>query len=164
MASDLRSLSRLDQAFLGLGALLLIVSFLPWSGWTVNIALAGKTYSPSNDQTVWHGGLATWGLVLMLIATAIVFVQLTEDASLPEFAVSWALIAFVLDALGAVFILVRSFNLPSKGVPGFSVVQGLRWGGWLLLVVAIAQVVVGALRLRPRSEVMPLASGAAPES
>lgn len=156
MAQDVRTLPRNDQLFIGLGLLVLIASFLPWYG--VSFSLAG--FSGGDSTWAWHG-LAATGLILMLLATGLVVVELFTDTTLPELKVSWNVVVVVLDALGAVFIVIRSFDLPSKAVPGFS--AGLRWGGWILIIAAVAQVVVAVLRFRESGEPMPwAAAGATP--
>jgi hypothetical protein len=150
--TDLRSLPRNDQAFLGLGALVLIASFLPWYGSSYSLNVLGKGLSGGYSTNAWHG-LAAFGIILMLTATGLVLVQLFAQSELPDMSVSWNVIVLALDALGAVFIIIKSFDLPSASGNGVSI--GLRWGGWILIIVAIAQVVVGALRFRASGEPMP---------
>jgi hypothetical protein len=154
--TDFRSLSRIDQIFIGLGVLVLIAaSFLPWYGVSFSIGIPGHTVSSNSTTHAWHGWAAL-GIILMLVATALVVEQLLPDTKLPELKVSWNVIVLALDALGALLIVIKSFNLPSASVPGFSV--GLRWGGWILIIAAIAQVVVAVMRFRASGESMPWAA------
>jgi hypothetical protein len=152
--TDLRSLPRNDQLFLGLGVLVLITSFLPWYGSSYSTSFLGRHIDGSYSTNAWHG-LAAFGIILMLIATALVLVQLMTDTTLPELRVSWNIVIIALDALGALFIIIKSFDLPHGSVAGISI--GLRWGGWLLILAAVAQVVVGGLRFRESGEPMPWA-------
>jgi len=149
---DFRSLSRNDQAFIGLGALVLIASFLPWYGTTVSGKLLGHGFNVSSSTHAWHGWAAL-GLILMLLATALVVEQLFSDSKLPELKVSWNVVVLGLDALGALLIVIRSFTLPSTDVVGVS--TGLRWGGWVLIIAAVAQVAVALMRFRASGESMP---------
>ncbi|MDQ1698727.1 MAG: hypothetical protein QOG34_590 [Frankiaceae bacterium] len=160
---DLADMPRRDQAFLGLGVLILILSFLPWYGGDVSANILGTHVSRAWSTNAWHGWAAL-GLILMLIATAIVATELLSETKLPELRVSWAIVVFALDVVGGLLLVIKSFNLPSASGTGFSV--GLRWAGWLLVIAAIAQVVVAALRFRASGETMPWAARdaeAAPE-
>src|SRR5581483_6591055 len=118
--TDLRSMPRNDQAFLGLGVLVLIASFLPWYGYSFSVSVLGRGISSSGSTTAWHG-LAAFGIILMLIATGIVAVQLMTDTTMPQMQVSWNVVVIALDALGALFIVIKSFDLPSASGPGGSV-------------------------------------------
>lgn len=145
--SDVRELPRIDQAFLGLGVLVLIASFLPYSG---------ASYLGVSDSAIaWHGWAAL-ALILMLIATALVAVQLMTDATLPALRVSWNVVVVALDALGALILVIRTLTLDSGKSAGLS--YGVRWGGWLLILAAIAQVVVAGTRFRASGESMPWAA------
>ena len=147
--TDVRELPRNDRWFLGLGVAVFIAAFLPWYGVSYSASFGGKSISSSASVTAWHGWAAL-GIVLMLLATLIVAVQLFSDAELPALRLSWTRVVFAIDVIGAVIFVVRSLRLPSESVAGLSV--GLRWGGWILIVVAIAQVVFAALRLRDSGE------------
>jgi amino acid transporter len=152
--TDVRELPRIDQVFLGLGVLILIASFLPYYG--------ASYLGVSDSATAWHGWAAL-ALILMLVATALVAVQLMTDATLPTLKVSWNVVVVAVDALGALILLIRTFTLDSGHTAGFS--YGVRWGGWLLILAAIAQVVVAGLRFRASGEPMPWAApGEAPTS
>lgn len=151
--TDFRSLSRNDQMFIGLGVLVLIAaSFLPWYGTTFSASYLGHGIHTTSTTHAWHGWAAL-GLILMLIATALVVEQVLPDTKLPELKVSWNLVVLGIDALGALLIVIRSFTLPSADVVGIS--TGLRWGGWILIIVAVAQVVVGFMRVRAAGESLP---------
>lgn len=155
MAQDVRALPRNDQLFLGLGALVFIASFLPWYGATASVG----PLSESTSTHAWHG-LAAFGIVLMLVATVLVGVQLLSDATLPQLRVSWNVVVVALDAVGALIVVIKSFDLPSGSV--LNVSYGLRWGGWILILAAVAQVVVAGLRFRDSGEPLPWAAGSSP--
>jgi hypothetical protein len=158
--TDLRQLPRNDQLFLGTGALVFIASFLPWYGVSYNAKLLSRSIGSSASTNAWHG-LAAFGLILILAATLLVAVMLLGSVELPVIPVSWGVVVLGLDALGALFVVIKSVDLPTASAAGFSV--GLRWGGWLLMIFAVAQVVVAALRFRDSGEAMPWAGrGAAP--
>jgi len=157
--SDFRSLSRNDQAFIGLGVLVLIASFLPWYGTTVSGKLLGRGFNVSSTTHAWHGWAAL-GLILMLLATALVVEQLFPDSKLPALKVSWNVVVLGLDALGALLIIIRSFTLPSAD--GVGVSTGLRWGGWILMIAAVAQVAVALMRFRASGDSMPWSAAAPP--
>lgn len=159
-SADFRSLARNDKRFLVLGALVFVASLLPWRGWSYHISSLGQTVSDSWSENAWRG-LAALGLVLMLAATLVVAVQLLGSAAkLPDTPVSWNVIVVGLDALGALFIVISSFSLPAASIPGGS--YGLRWGGWVLMIVAVAQVAVGLMRFRESGEPGPWAPHEAP--
>lgn len=147
--TDLRELPRNDRVFLGLGVAVFIASFLPWYGASVSASFGGQSISSSASVTAWHGWAAL-GVILMLVATLIVAVQRFSDAELPTLMLSWTRVVLLIDVVGAGIFVIRSIRLPSESVAGFSV--GLRWGGWLLMIVAIAQVVFAALRVRDAGE------------
>jgi hypothetical protein len=153
--TDVRELPRIDQAFLGLGVLVLIASFLPWYGASYSTSVLGRGISASSSENAWHGWAAL-GLILMLLATAIVAVQLMTDTALPTLMVSWNVVVLAIDAIGALILIIRSFTMESADVSGLSI--GLRWGAWILMIVALAQVVVGAMRFRASGEAMPWAA------
>jgi len=153
--TDVRALPRNDQVFLGLGLLILIASFLPWYGASYSASFAGQSISGSASENAWHS-YAALGLLLMLAATVLVAVEVLTDATMPALRVSWNVVVVVLDVVGAVLIIIRSLDLPSASAPGFSV--GLRWGGWILIIAAVAQVVFAALRFRASGEPMPWAA------
>jgi len=151
--TDVRQLPRLDQAFLGLGLLVLVASFLPYYGVSSPIV--------SDSDIAWHGWAAL-ALVLMLLATALVAVQLMTDATLPALTVSWNVVVVALDALGALILVIRTLTLDSGEILGLSI--GPRWGAWVLMIAAIAQVVMAAMRFRASGEPVPWASDAGPTS
>jgi hypothetical protein len=150
--TDLRSLSRDDMAFLGVGALVLFASFMPWYGTSTTLNVAGHVIHAAPTTNAWHRWTAL-GVLLMLIATAIVATELFGEEPLPALKVPWSVVVLGIDALGALLIVIKSLDVPS----GHNAVSsyGLRWGGWLLLAAAVAHVAVAALRLRADRAAVP---------
>ena len=160
-SSDFTQLGRNEQMFLGAGVLVFIASFLPWYGVSYNLSFAGVHTSGSSSINAWHS-YATLGLLLILAATVVAAVMLLAADSLPELPVSWNVVVAGLSVVGAALVVIRSLNLPSASGPGASV--GLRWGGWVLIVVCVAHAVLAVLRMREAGESMPWVhhGGAAP--
>jgi len=156
--TDLRSLPRDDAAFLGLGLLVLVASLVvPWYGTRLSLSAGAITVNKSTSTWVWHRWTAL-GVLLMLIATAIVAVDRFSDEDLPALQIPWSVVVLGIDAVGALLLVVKSLDQPSVHTGGIS--AGLRWGAWVLMIAAIAQVAVAALRLRPAAAGSP----AAPDS
>jgi hypothetical protein len=132
---DFKALSRHDQIALGSGVLVFIASFLPWYG-----ASGGGV---SVSVTAWHG-LAAFGLILLLLSLFVTAAELFAKDSLPELPVKYPLVEAGLAGLGALFVIIKSFDLPSGG--GFGVDYGLRWGGYILIILAIVQAGINVMR------------------
>lgn len=146
---DIRTLPRNDQALLGLGLLAFIVSFFPYYGWNHGFG----------SVNAWHQW-ALVGMLLILASTIVAAIQVFSTQTLPRLAVSWNVLVAGLSVLGAICIVIRSLTLPSGTFFGASI--GLRWGGWLLIIVAILHAIVAVLRLRASGEPMPWAARGAP--
>jgi hypothetical protein len=142
---DVRELPRQDQALIGLGALALLASFLPWYGFSVAIGQIGSIHWSHN---AWHGGLAALGLILVLAATVVVAMQGLGVIDLPQLPVPWPVAIAIVDGLGALLVVINSFNLPSVAGPYASL--GLRWGGWLLIVTVLAHAILAVVRAQTR--------------
>jgi hypothetical protein len=150
-ANDLKSLPRNDQVFLASGILLFILSlFLPYYGVTVDGA-AG--FGGGSDSTsAWH----SWGtlaLLILLAALIIGAIVIFSRGTLPEIGVSWNLIVLGLSALGALLFIIRSFTYESGDIGPVS--YGLRWGAYVLMILAVVQAVFSYLRTRDAGEAMP---------
>lgn len=155
---DFKSLSRNDQLALVAGVLAFIASFFPWYGVKFKGALAAFG-GGSATVTAWHG-LAAFGLVLLLLGLLVVAAQVFAGASLPAIPTSYELVAAGLSCLGALFVIIKSFDLPTYSGADASV--GLRWGGWVLLILVVVQAVVCVMRVlaanaRPASSSAPAA-------
>ncbi|MDX6230407.1 MAG: hypothetical protein QOI76_3797 [Frankiales bacterium] len=147
---DLKNLDRLDQVVLGAGVLGLIVSiFFPIWGLSVNVKGLG---GGGNSISAWHG-LAGFGMLLVLVATAIAAVRVFAAANLPKMPIGVNLLTFVLSALGTVIVIIRELTYPHASLPGYS--YGVKWGGYLLFILLIAQAVAAFLLFKKSGEVMP---------
>jgi hypothetical protein len=144
MAVDVQQLPRNDQVVLGAGVLVFIASFFPYYG----ASYLGR----SSSVTSWHS-YATLGLLLVLVATALAAVQVLSPSTLPESPVSWNVLVFGLSALGAILYILRSFTLDSGSVGGLS--YGIKWGGYVVMILMIVQAVFAFLRVRASGDAMP---------
>ena len=139
---DFKAMPRHDQIALGSGVLVFIASFLPWYGVKVSGEFAAFV-GGDHTVTAWHG-LAAFGLVLLLLSLAVTAAQMFSADKLPELPVSYPILAAGLASLGALFVIIKSFDLPSGSAAGIDV--GLRWGGWILMVLVIVQAGISVLR------------------
>jgi hypothetical protein len=149
-ADDLKNLDRLDQVVLGAGVLALIVSlFFPIWGTHISVKGLGSGGASIN---AWHG-LAAFGMLLVLVATGIAAARVFAAASLPTMPVGVNLLTFALSALGTVIVIIRELTYPHASIAGYS--YGVRWGGYLLFLLLIAQAVAAFLLFRKSGEAMP---------
>ena len=136
---DLKQIKRNDQVILGAGVLFLLLSFFaPFYG--VSYHAAGG-FGGSASVTAWHsyGWLA---VLLVVIAVGIVAARVFANASLPALPIGPNLLVVVLSGLGTLLLLLRGFTYKSGSGLGYS--YGVKWGAWVLYILAIA-VVVGAV-------------------
>lgn len=154
---DWRQLPRTDLGVLATGILAFIVSFLPYYGATVKMAGFGEA---SESVNAWHG-TALVGMLLVVAAAVVAAFVAFAPTSLPKIPVSWNFGVLTLSVVGAALVVIRSITLPS----GHGVVDyGIRWGGWLLIVVCVAQAVFAALRFREKGEQLPWHHASTPPS
>ena len=146
--NDIKNLPRNDQAVLGLGVLVFILSFFPYYG------VSGSAFGQhvSESTTAWHGW-NVFALLLLLVATLIAAAQTFAAESVPEVPVSLNLIVAALCGLGTLILIIRSFTLEHGSVG--PVDYGLRWGAYLLMIAAVAQAVFAFMRLRASGDAMP---------
>jgi len=154
--TDLRSLPRNDLGVIGAGVLALIVSFLPYYGASSDLPGLGRFDANVN---AWHG-TALVGMLLVVAAAAVAAAQTFAAESLPRISLSWNLVVLGLSLAGALLIVIRSFTLPSGS--GLGIDYGIRYGGWLLIICAIAQAVFAAMRFRATGESLPWQRPAVP--
>jgi len=115
--------------------------------------------SGSASTSAWHS-YATLALLLLLAATVVAAVQVFGGANLPETGASWNLIVVGLSGLGTLLLIIRSFTLDHGDVAGFS--YGLKWGAYVLMILALAQTAFAYLRLRAAGESMPWQQASTP--
>ncbi|TXL63224.1 hypothetical protein [Aeromicrobium terrae] len=156
MAVDFKALNRNQQGALVAGALAIILSF--FSDY-VTVDLKGPadglgvSFGASN---AWHS-YATLGMLLILVATALVAVKAFSAEALPD-GVPWALITAAAAGLGTLLVILRAFTYDGSGIADI----GPGWSGWLLFVAAIALTVFSVLSFRESGESMPDFKGEAP--
>lgn len=133
------SVPRRDLVALVCGLLVFIASFLPWYG----VSLAGPAESgATGTYNAWHG-IAGVGLILLLFSLVVTAAEpYVSEGAAPR---ALKLAAAVLAVVGAALVVIRSFDLPSVDIPGATV--GLRWGGWVLIVLVVVQAVVSVMRV-----------------
>ena len=148
--TEFKDVPRYDQGLIGLGVLALVVSFFPYYGASVN---AGVLHA-SESVNAWHGW-ALFGIMLIFIATALVAIEDFSREQLPRLQVSWNFIVAAMSVLGVICVFLRSITLPSGHALGVS--YGVRFGGYLLIVVCAAHALVACLRLLRSGEQMPWA-------
>ena len=149
--TELKDVPRYDQGVLGLGLLVLVVSFFPYYGASVN---AGILHA-SASVNAWHGW-ALVGIWLIFIATALVGIENFSRDPLPRLQMSWTFIVAALSVIGVICVFLRSVTLPSGQT--FGVSYGMRFGGYLLIAVCVLHAVASCLRLTSSGEQMPWAA------
>jgi hypothetical protein len=144
---DVKQIKRNDQVILGAGILFLLLSFFaPFYG--VSYHGAGG-FGGSASVTAWHsyGFLA---VLLIIIAVAIVAYRVFANGSLPALPIGPNLLVVAVSGLGTLLLLLRGFTYKSASGGGYSV--GLKWGAWVLYILAIAVVVGAVLNLLASGE------------
>jgi hypothetical protein len=136
---------RNDGTVLVSGVLVFVASFLPWYGVSFpGAAEAGVT----GTTNAWHG-LAGLGLILLLFSLVVAAAGPFFGPNVPRLAANLA--AAVLACVGAALVLIRSVSLPTVDVPGAHV--GLKWGGWVLIILVVVQAALSVLRATRPPEV-----------
>jgi hypothetical protein len=154
---DLKSLNRLDQVVLGAGVLAFILSLFHTFTSSVSgpsAALLGSLGSHTH-ATAWHN----WGILGMLFvlaATGVAAARLFAPASVPKLPVGLNLLTLVLSGLGFLCLVIAWFhNSASESFEGIKVSVHLGFFGYLLLLVALGQLVAAFLQFKSSGEVMP---------
>jgi hypothetical protein len=130
---DVKQIKRNDQVILGAGILFLLLSFFaPFYGYTGPSVGGFDGFS----VTAWHS-YGFLGVLLIIIAVAIVAARVFGNASLPALPVGPNVLVAGLATLGFLLLLLRGVTYPSAHDFGF------KWGAWVLFILAIA-VIVGA--------------------
>ena len=140
-----RQVATNDLGVMAAGAAVLVCSLLPYYGVSYNLGGAGFSAS----FNAWHG-YAFLGLLLLLGAAGVVAARVFGGVTLPPTPVGWHVIVAGAAGLGMVLVVLRALTYPHATVPGGSF--GVRWGGWLLFLAAIAETVFAVLALRESGE------------
>jgi hypothetical protein len=160
--NDIKNLSTNDKVFLGAGILLFILSlFLPYYGYSVDYEgpdIPGAAGFGSSDSTsAWHSW-GTFALILLLLTLIVGAAVIFARDSLPDSPVAWNVIVLGLAALGALIFIIRSFTYDSDStkIPGVGEASyGLKWGAYVLMILAVVQAVFAFLRTKDAGDAMP---------
>jgi hypothetical protein len=107
--------NRNDLVVLGAGALMFVVSLLPWYG----ASYLGGSFSAN----AWNAGVGAWGSVILVVAVAgVTAVRAFGGGVFPgNSAVIWNLVTAAVSGLAVLFILLRWATYPDlPSFPGFS--------------------------------------------
>ncbi|MGH3493644.1 MAG: hypothetical protein ACRDRL_28285 [Sciscionella sp.] len=141
--STRRSTTRLqarDRGLLTAGALAFVASFLPFVG--IDLGDYSGVHIGTISMSAWHG-YAVAGLILFFAATVVLAARAFGALRLPELPVGATLLSTGASALGTLLLILRGLTAGAAS---------LQWGGYLLLIAAIAQTVLAALTLREPGE------------
>lgn len=131
---DFKSLSKNEQGALIAGAIALLFSFF---GNYVNLSIKGGAaagISGGGGVTSAWTGLGTLGMLLLIVAAAVVALKAFAKDTLPD-GVPWNLVAFGAAALGTLLVIIRAFTA-GESVSGFSYSPG--WSAYVLFAAAAA--------------------------
>src|SRR5450631_4143646 len=146
---DLKQINRNDQGILGAGILFLLLSFfVPFYGVSYK-GVGGLGGSAS--VTAWHS-YGFLGVLLVIIAVGIVAARVFGNASLPKLPVGPNVLVAGLALLGTLLLLLRGFTYSTASGGGYSV--GLKWGAYVIFILAIAIVVFAFLNFKASGEKM----------
>jgi len=149
---DLKSLGKFEQGALISGVVAFVVSL--FSAY-VRVSVDGGDDIPgfnvSAGTNAWTS-FATLGMLLILVATALVAVKAFAKDVLPA-GIPWTLIALVAAAVGTVLLILRAFTVGDSGLSGVSVGPG--WSGYVLFIASIALTVFVALLFKESGEKIP---------
>lgn len=156
---DVKRLNTLDRIVAGASVIALICLFLPWWGASATGAgvSIGVSISGFNTSWGWIGGIlvVAAGIYLVLVRSAV------DTSKMP---VTPAATVLGLSALGTLVVVLRWLTIPRGGVTvfggGYS--YGARFGLWVTLIVAVAQVVCAVMLFRSSGEALPWKKESAP--
>jgi hypothetical protein len=167
---DVRSLPAYDLTVLGTGVLAFIFSFFPYYGVSVSGSLSGSSLSGLGNQsrsiTAWHS-YSTLALLLIIFGTVAAAAAIYARDALPDLPIGARWIAAGLCALGALLYLIRLFTLPHHSITEseagftFHASEGVRWGGYLLLIVVLANAAAAVMSALSSDEPVPWSPPAA---
>lgn len=145
-----RQVTTNDLGVMVAGAAALVFSFLPYWGYSVKaVGLGSGDYSVS----AWHS-YATLGLLLLIAAAGIVGARVFGGVELPALPVGWRVIVAGLAALGALLVILRGVTIGGGDFSAFgsSISSGVKWGGYLLFLAAIAETAFAVMAVRESGE------------
>ncbi|MCK9896376.1 hypothetical protein [Frankia sp. AgB32] len=135
-----RNVATNDIGVIASGAVMFIVSFLPW--YSVSISFFGR--SSSLHRNGWGLGFNSWfPVLLVLVVAGLLAARIFANFTIPDIGpVSWLWALPGVSALATVLLLIRWYRFPS--VPS-GVDAGPSVGFYLALIAAIVQTVFGVL-------------------
>ncbi len=135
-----RNVATNDIGVIASGAVMFIVSFLPW--YSVSIAFFGR--SSSAHRNGWGLGFNSWFPVLLVVVVAgLLAARIFANFTIPDIGpVSWLWALPGVSALATLLLIIRWLRFPD--VPS-GVDAGPSVGFYLALVAAIVQTVFGVL-------------------
>ncbi len=159
---DLKSLPPFDLAVLASGLLAFIVSFFPYYGVSVSGAnlpggLSVGSFGASSSVSAWHS-YSTLALLLIIAGTIVAAVAIFARGSAPSLPIGLRWIAAGLCSLGALLYLIRLFTLPHHHVQitsSISASEGVKWGGYLLLIIVLANAASAVISALSSDEAVP---------
>jgi hypothetical protein len=146
-----------DLGVLAAGLAALVFSFLPYVGSSYKVKGLG---GGSSHVNAWHGW-SVFGLLLLVVAAAVVAARVFGAVELPALPVGWHVLVAGAAALGTFIVLVRGLSWGGtefEGV-GTSYSSGMRWGGYLLVLAGVAETVFAVRALRASGESLPFDGG-----
>ncbi|KQV76785.1 hypothetical protein ASC61_18280 [Aeromicrobium sp. Root344] len=151
MATDFKSLGKFEQGALISGGVAIILSFFGSYVTASYDGPGGSAISASAGTNAWTS-YATFGVLLIIAATAIVAVKAFAKENLPE-GVPWSLAALVAAAVGTLLLILRAVFPGDPNLPGLDVGPG--WSGYLLWIAGIALTVFTFLSFKESGEKIP---------
>jgi hypothetical protein len=155
---DLKSLPPFDLGILIAGVLIFIVSFFPYWGVSSSGASVGNIKIPgaSASVTAWHS-YSVLALLLLLLATGVAAVAIFAASSAPNLPIGLRWITAGLSTLGGLLYVIRLFTLPHHGGSefGVSIHEGVKWGGYLLLLIVLVHVACSVISALSSDEPVP---------
>jgi hypothetical protein len=163
---DIKSLPPFDLAVLVTGVLAFIVSFFPYYGAHVSGSVNGVNVSSFGDASAsvsaWHS-YSTVALLLILAGTVAAGIAIFASSQ-PDLPIGLRWVAAGLCALGALLYVIRLFTLPHHSASlgaGLSASEGVKWGGYLLLVIVLANAASAVMSALRSEEAVPWQHGVA---
>jgi Family of unknown function (DUF5336) len=153
-ASSFKSLPPFEQGVLVTGVLAFIVSFFPWYGFSFKgVSINGSTIGGgSYTISAWHS-YSTLALLLVLAATIVAAIAIFAPDTLSSLPIGARWLVAGLSVLAVLIELLRLLTLHHGD--GLSI----KWGGYLLALVMIANAVCAVISALSSDEVVPWQQG-----
>jgi hypothetical protein len=140
---SLSTIGRDDLIFLIAGLLAFIFSFIDFA----HLSISNVGTISGSSITAWHGTGAL-AAVLVLLSIGLSAYNVFSPGALDDMPLAPRVIAEGLAALGLLFFLIRWITLPGGTLFGQHYGYVLAWGGYVMLVLIIVQLVFGFLAIR----------------